>query len=185
MESNARGDSAATRHSLVKDIKTPKDRFRRETDGKFPASPSRFSLSTALFFYWIYAAVIYGGAVCLIRFFCEAYPLRAAFYAGGVVFTAGNLAICCAFYCKKKYGALVELLVSLAVRTGLPLAVALVLCCTMDKILGRAVILTLAAFYVLTLPFEVWVTLPGRPVSVCNKDSQKKEESVKDERRTD
>ena len=169
-------------HSLLRDAKVLKNRFRGEYGGKFPAPPPRFSVCTALFLYWGYLLLLtalFFFAGPLLR---KGFPLSAALYGGLTVLVSGSGVIFCAFYCKKKYGALVEMLVSSAIRSGIPLLAALVFYFTMDKMILRAAILTLAAFYVLTLPFVVWVTLPRRRPAGGVEAGLEQDESIKNER---
>ena len=174
--------SDAPEHSLLRDAKILKDRFRGEYGGKFPAPPPRFSIRTALLLYWGYVLLMTALFLFAGPLFERGFSAPAALYAGLTVLVSGSGVIFCAFYCKKKYGALVEMLLSSALRTGIPLLVALVFYFTMDKMILRSAILTLAAFYVLTLPFVVWVTLPRRPSAGGAEARLKQDESIKNER---
>ena len=153
--------SDAPRRTILDDAKTIRDSFRGNAAEKFPAHPPRFPLFKALVLFWGYALAVYSGVVALFNALYQSYPLCAGIAAALAVFVAGNGSILCAFYAKKRFSALVEMLLSGAVRTGIPLAVALVFYFSVDKMTSKPAILTLAALYVLTLAFEVWVTLPG------------------------
>ena len=153
--------SDAPRRTILDDAKTIRDSFRGDAAEKFPAHPPRFPLFKTLVLFWGYALAVYSVVIALFNAWYPAYPLRSGCAAALAVFIAGNGSILCAFYAKKRFSALVEMLLSGAVRTGIPLAVALVFYFAVDRMIVRPAVLTLAALYVLTLAFEVWVTLPG------------------------
>ena len=178
MRNQSEPSSDAPRRSILGDAKVIRDSFRGGAAEKFPALPPRFSLSKALLLFWIYAAVVYAGVLAAFNALSDAYPLRAALAAAAAVFLAGNLSILCAFFGKKRFSAMVEMLVTGAIRTGLPLAVALVFYFAVDKIISRPAILTFAALYVLTLAFEVWVTLPARSAGPGDGETLTQDESL-------
>ncbi len=164
------------RRSIIGDAKAIRDSLRGGAE-KCPAPPPRFSLPKALVLFWGFAAIVYAGVLALFHAVVRGYPLRAALIAALAVFLSGNLSILCAFFGKKKFGALAEMLVTSTVRTGFPLAVALVFYLTADKMVTKPAILTLAALYVLTLAFEVWVTLPGRSAGTGDGETLTQDES--------
>ena len=166
----------APRRSIVGDAKAIRDSLRGGAE-KCPAQPPRFSLPKALALFWGYALIVYAGVLALFNASVHEYPLRAALIAALAAFLSGNLSILCAFFGKKKFGALAELLVTSAVRTGLPLAVALAFYFAADRMIARLAVLTLAALYLLTLAFEVWVTLPGRSAGIGDGNPLTQDES--------
>ena len=166
----------APRRSIVGDAKTIRDSLRGGAE-KCPALPPRFSLPIALALFWVCSLVVYAGVLAIFHAVVHGYPLCAALIAALAVFLSGNLSILCAFFGKKKFGALTEMLVTSAVRTGVPLTVALVFYFAADKMVVKPAILTLAALYVLTLAFEVWVTLPGRSAGTGDGETLTQDES--------
>lgn len=173
-------DESPAKRTVLGDVKTLKNEFRAETDraGRSAAKP-RFRLSAAFAFYWVYAAAVYGILGFILRALAK-FPGRAILYAAAAVFLAGNLCIAVTYYCKKRYGALVEMTAASAVRTGIPLLAVLAFYLSFDKITFRAAVLSLAAFYVLSLPFEVWIGLPGRAASAEESGiAHKKDETKK------
>lgn len=148
------------KNSFFDDSKLIRDRIKAEQRGDFPSQPARFSEKKTflLFFFWFLTVFI---AIFTVgTFFWPKILPKSALYAGSVSFFSGFILIFVVFYCKKKYGALIEFAVSTFVRTGIPLIAALVFFLTFDKILFNFTVLTLALFYLLLIPFEVWVLLP-------------------------
>ena len=177
MQDQNEPSSDAPRRTILGDAKVIRDSFRGGGE-KFPALPPRFSLTKTLLLFWVYSAVVSGAVLALFNAFTKGYPLCAALVAALAVFLSGNLSILCAFFGKKKFSALAEMLVTSAVRTGLPLVVALVFYFAVDKIVSKPAILTLAALYVLTLAFEVWVALPGRSAGTGDGETLTQDESL-------
>ena len=177
MQDQNEPSSDAPRRTILGDAKVIRDSFRGGGE-KFPALPPRFSLTKTLLLFWVYSAVVSGAVLALFNAFTKGYPLRAALVAALAVFLSGNLSILCAFFGKKRFSALVEMLVTSTVRTGLPLVVALVFYFAVDKIVSKPAILTLAALYVLTLAFEVWVALPGRSAGTGDGETLTQDESL-------
>lgn len=154
------GASEPKKRSVRNDFRTLGERFQAERHGDCPAHPARFSLPTTILLFWGYSIAVFSGLTMILAFFYPNYRLEAAVWAGAVVFIAGHFTLLGTFYCKKKFGALVEMAFGSVMRTGIPLAAVLVFYFTIDKILFKMTVITLVVFYMVTLPFEVWVFLP-------------------------
>ena len=169
--------SEVSKRSVLNDAKLLKEEFSREAHGLRTAQQARFAVSTAFLLYWGYFAFLCGAAYILLPHFSERITPRVLLYAAGAVFLARNANIAAVYYCKTKFGALVEMTVSSALRTGIPLTAVLVFYLAIDKILLKSAVLTLFGFYVLTLPFEVWLFLPrpGAAQKAGNSTAEDKE----------
>lgn len=134
--------------------------FEDEKSAERPKSTARFGFFTtlALFLGWfgvVFSLILAVGTVYRPEFF----P-KSALYAGGIALFAGISQIVALYYCRRKYGVLVEFAVSMLFRTGFPLVAALVFFLLFDNILFKCTVLALGGFYLLLTPLEVWLSIP-------------------------
>lgn len=134
--------------------------FDADMNAKEPKPTARFRFFTtlALFLGWfgvVFSLILTVGTV----YWPEFFP-KSALYSGGIALFAGISQIIALYYCRRKYGVLVEFAVSMLFRTGFPLIAALVFFLLFDNILFKCTVLALGGFYLLLTPLEVWLSIP-------------------------
>ena len=137
-----------------------KSHVAAEKKGIFPQNPHRWSLKKTLFAFFLWFFAVFFLVLFLGETFWPALFPNAALISGAVIFGSGLFLIFGSCIIRARYGLLVEFAFALTARTGLPLAAALAFFGAFDNILFNAVVLTMVAFYLAMLPFEVWMMLP-------------------------
>lgn len=165
------------------------EKNREKSESFFPASksgsaaekvgtriPSRFSFRVTLFLFLVWFLIVFLAVLGGGTLFFPAYFPKTAFCAGAAAFLAGIIQIIVSWYIRLKYGVLVDFLVGMFARTGIPLIAALVFFLLFDNILFKYSVLTLAVFYLLLMPFEVWLSFPRLDSSEAKPESKHAEE---------
>ena len=138
-----------------------RSQIQAEKNGFFPSQPSRWGVGTTLFAFFLLFSAVFCVVLIVGEAFWPAFFPKAAFFSGGVILFTGLFLIFTSCIIKSKYGVIVDFAVSMAIRTGIPLAAALAFFWVFDNIILNVTILTMVVFYLAMLPFEVWVMLPG------------------------
>lgn len=131
------------------------------SQSKHPAvSDSRVRQNSNGGLYWFVLLVVFAlTSVAGRALYPESFP-KVSLIVAAVFVVLGGLLHCVNIWICGKYSILAEYAVKMSVRTGIPLLATLVFFLSFDNILFKRSVLTLALFYLVLFPTEVWATLP-------------------------
>ncbi len=82
---------------------------------------------------------------------------------GVICYSAGALALVATWFVRRRYGiGLIDMLVAMIIRTGIPMVGALVIFALLDNNILNKAILSLAGYYLALFPFEVRSSMPRK-----------------------